>query len=80
MKFSENQGFMYGQIFKIFSKYVQTASGMHQKSQNLLGLPIWPQKNPNLFRLAIQAWKNAKFHQIGLQNGNFAMKIQSYKW
>jgi len=43
MEISENPGFMYGQNFKNFSKYVRIAAGIHQKSQNLLGLPIWPQ-------------------------------------
>jgi hypothetical protein len=72
MENSENLGFMYRQNFKNFSKSVRIAAGMHQKSQKLLGLPIWPQKNPNLFGLANQASKNAKFVRIGLQNGNFA--------
>ena len=52
MEISENLGFMYGQNFKNFAKYVRIAAGIHQKSQNLLGLPIWPQKMPNSFRLA----------------------------
>jgi hypothetical protein len=44
MEISKNLGFIYGQNFKNFAKYVQIAAGIHQKSQNLLGLPIWPQK------------------------------------
>jgi hypothetical protein len=52
MEISENLGFMYGQNFKSFTKYVRIAAGIHQNSQNLLGLPIWPQKMPNLFGLA----------------------------
>jgi hypothetical protein len=71
MENSENLGFMYGQNIKNFSKFVWIAAGMHQKSQNFHRLPIWPQKNPNLSGLANQVSKNAKFVQIGLQNGNF---------
>jgi hypothetical protein len=52
MEISENLGFMYGQNFKSFTKYVRIAAGIHQNIQNLLGLPIWPQKMPNLFGLA----------------------------
>src|SRR6267154_4301774 len=51
MEISENLGFMYGQNFKSFTKYVRIAAGIHQNSQNLLGLPIQPQKMPNLFGL-----------------------------
>ena len=38
MEISENPGFMYGQNFKIFSKYVWIAAGMHRKSQILFGM------------------------------------------
>jgi hypothetical protein len=72
MEISENPGFMYGQNFKIFSKYVWIAAGMHRKSQILFGFPIRPQKNPNLFGLANQASKNANFVRIGFKNSNFA--------
>jgi hypothetical protein len=40
MENSENLGFMYGQNIKNISKSVWIAAGMHQKSQDLLGLPI----------------------------------------
>ena len=65
MKISENPCFMYGQNFKNFPKNVRIGSGMHWKNQNLLRLPIWPPKMPNLFGLANWASKNAKFVQIG---------------
>jgi len=60
MKNSENLGFMYGQNFKNFSKSVRIAAGMHRNSQNLLRLPIWLQKFPNVFRKANQASKKAR--------------------
>jgi len=62
MENSENLSFMYGQNFKIFSKSVWIAAGMHQKSQNLLRLPIWPQKK-------------SKFVWINLRNGKEKVEI-----
>jgi len=59
MEISENLGFMYGQNFKNFSKYVRIAAGMHRKSQILFGLPIRRQKNLNLFGLTNRASKIA---------------------
>jgi len=72
MEISENPCFMYGQIFKNFSKNVWIGAGVHWKSQNLLGLPIRPQKMPNLFGPANQASKNAKFVRIGSKITIFA--------
>jgi hypothetical protein len=64
MKISENPCFMYGQNFKNFPKNVRIGAGIHQKNQNLFGLPIWPPKIPNLFGLANQASKNVKFVRL----------------
>jgi hypothetical protein len=65
MKISENPCFMYGQNFKNFPKNVRIGAGMRRKNQNLFGLPIWPPKMPNLFGLANQASKTAKFVRTG---------------
>jgi len=40
---------------------------MHGKIENLLGWPIRPPKNPNLFGPANQASKNGNFVRIGLK-------------
>ena len=72
MKISENPCFMYGQNFKNLPKNVRIGSGMCWKNQNLLGLPIWPPKMPNLFEQANQASKNAKFVRIGSKIAIFA--------
>ena len=69
MKISENPCFMYGQSFKNFPKNVRI---VRWKNQNWLGLPIWPPKMPNLFGLANQASKNAKFVRIGSKIAIFA--------
>ena len=47
MEISQNQAYMYGQKFKIFTQNVQIAAGIGPNCQFLLGLPIWPQKTPN---------------------------------
>ena len=72
MKISENPCSMYGQNFKKFPKNVRIGASMHRKNQNLFGLPIWPPKKPNLFGLANQASKNAKFVRIGPEITIFA--------
>ena len=72
MKISENLCFMYGQNFKNILKNFQIGAGIHWKNQNLFGLPIWPPKMPNLFELANQASKNAKFVWIGSKITIFA--------
>jgi hypothetical protein len=74
MKIAENPGVMYGQNFKNFSQYVRIAAGMHGKSQNLLGWPIGPPKNLNLFGPANQASRNSNFVRIGLKKGYFALR------
>jgi len=79
MKISQNLGVMYGQNFKIFSKYVWITAGMHVKGQILLGWPIRPQKKLNLFGPANQAFKNGNFVQIGLKKWWFCSQMANHK-
>jgi hypothetical protein len=60
-------------ISKISPYMFRLQQACTKKNENLLGLPIWPSKNPNLFRQANQASKNAKFVQIDLPNGHFLL-------
>jgi len=51
MEISENLAYMYGQKIKNFTPNVWIAAGISPNCQFLLGLPIWPQKTPEIFRI-----------------------------